>query len=52
MLSFFPKFLASERGAALVEYAVALIVVTLVGVAIFGLGGNLSTIIDNSAGAF
>ena len=41
-----------EKGASLVEYAVALIVVTLVGGVIFSLGGNVASVIDNSAGAF
>lgn len=45
-------FFKSEDGASLVEYAVALIVVTLVGAAIFGMGGNIAAIINSSAGAF
>lgn len=45
-------FMRSERGASMVEYAVALIVVTLVGAVIFAFGGNISTIINSSAGAF
>ena len=36
----------------MVEYAVALIVVTIVGVVIFAFGGNIAAIIDLSAGAF
>lgn len=46
------KYLADANGASLVEYSVALIVVTLVGVAIFALGGDIAAIIDLSAGAF
>ncbi len=46
------NFLLSENGASLVEYAVALVVVTLVGGVIFALGGNIATIIGASAGAF
>lgn len=46
------KFLKSENGASAVEYAVALIVVTLVGGVIFLMGADISTIIDASAGAF
>ena len=45
-------FFGEESGASLVEYAVALIVVTLVGGVIFALGGDISTIINASAGAF
>ena len=45
-------FRRAEHGASLVEYAVALIVVTLVGAVIFSLGANIATVIDNSAGAF
>ena len=45
-------FTAESDGASLVEYAVALIVVTLVGVTIFALGGDIAGIIDLSAGAF
>lgn len=45
-------FMRSELGASMVEYAVALIVVTLVGAVIFAFGGNISTIINSSAGAF
>jgi len=46
------RFIRCESGASLVEYAVALIVVTLVGGVIFALGGDISTIINASAGAF
>ena len=46
------KFAVDESGASLVEYAVALIVVTMVGAVIFALGDNISMIIDDSAGAF
>ena len=46
------KFLSETAGAALVEYAVALIVVIVVGAAIFTLGGNIAGIIDLTAGAF
>ena len=42
----------NEDGASLVEYSVALIVVTLVGAAIFGLGDDIAGIITSSAGAF
>jgi hypothetical protein len=35
-----------------VEYAVALIVVTIVGGVVLALGDNVATIIDASAGAF
>jgi len=45
-------FAKDETGASMVEYAVALIVVTLVGAAIFALGANVGIIIDSSAGAF
>lgn len=48
----FSKFGNDDDGASLVEYAVALLVVTLVGAAILTLGGDISGIIDNSAGAF
>ena len=46
------KFIDSEAGAGLVEYAVALIVVSIVGVFIFALGNNVGVVIDSSAGAF
>lgn len=46
------RFLESENGASLVEYAVALVVVTIVGAVIFALGTPISGIINNSAGAF
>ena len=46
------EFLLGTAGASMVEYAVALIVVTLVGTVIFGLGGNIAGIINVSAGAF
>ncbi len=45
-------FLRDVAGATIVEYAVALIVVTIVGAVVMGLGGNIATIIDASAGAF
>lgn len=48
----FDRFLRDSAGATIVEYAVALIVVTIVGAAVLGLGGNLAGIIDASAGAF
>ena len=48
----FWKFAGDESGASLVEYAVALIVVSLVGVVIFAMGGDIAAIIDVSAGAF
>lgn len=46
------RFVVETAGASLVEYAVALIVVTLVGAVLFALGGNVAGIIDASAGAF
>ncbi len=46
------KFVAETAGAGLVEYAVALIVVTIVGAVIFTFGGNVAAIIDISAGSF
>ena len=45
-------FLRDTAGASLVEYAVALIVVTIVGAVVLGMGGNIAGIIDASAGAF
>ena len=52
VITIFRKFSRPENGAAMVEYAVALIVVTIVGAVILGFGGNIAGIIDNSAGAF
>jgi Flp pilus assembly pilin Flp len=46
------RFIADTAGAGLVEYAVALIVVVLVGAVIFTFGGNIAGIINVSAGAF
>ena len=46
------NFLKGTAGAAMVEYAVALIVVTIVGAVLFAFGGNIAAIIDLSAGAF
>ena len=46
------QFTHDEEGASLVEYAVALIVVTLVGAVIFILGDSVAGVINNSAGAF
>ena len=46
------KFFCDTAGASMVEYSVALIVVTLVGAVIFALGGDVAAIIDTSAGAF
>ncbi len=46
------EFFKSENGAALVEYAVALVVVTIVGAVIFALGDNIAIIMGTSAGAF
>ncbi|WP_413719766.1 hypothetical protein [Silicimonas sp. MF1-12-2] len=46
------RFIADTAGAGLVEYAVALIVVTIVGSIIFVFGGNIAGIINVSAGAF
>ncbi|NND43627.1 MAG: Flp family type IVb pilin [Silicimonas sp.] len=46
------KFIKDQSGASLVEYAVALVVVTLVGGVIFLLGNDISLIINASAGAF
>ena len=39
------RFLLDSAGASLVEYAVALVVVTLVGAVIFALGGNIDNAI-------
>ena len=46
------RFLRDTAGATIVEYAVALIVVTIVGGIVLALGGNIAGIIDASAGAF
>lgn len=46
------RFARNVAGATIVEYAVALIVVTIVGAVVLGLGGNVAGIIDLSAGAF
>ena len=46
------RFLKDECGAAMVEYAVALIVVTLVGGVLFLFGADMASVIDASAGAF
>lgn len=46
------RFVRDTSGASLVEYAVALIVVTIVGAVVLGMGGNIAGIIDASAGAF
>ncbi|MGR3512769.1 MAG: hypothetical protein ACU0GG_08390 [Paracoccaceae bacterium] len=48
----FCQFLGNTAGATIVEYAVALIIVTIVGAVVLGLGGNIAGIIDASAGAF
>jgi Flp pilus assembly pilin Flp len=48
----FIQFASDAAGATIVEYAVALIVVTIVGAVVLGLGGNVAGIIDLSAGAF
>lgn len=45
-------FMRDAAGATIVEYAVALIVVTIIGAVVLGLGGNVAGIIDLSAGAF
>lgn len=45
-------FWKDAAGATIVEYAVALIVVTIIGAVVLGLGGNVAGIIDLSAGAF
>lgn len=45
-------FVRDASGATIVEYAVALIVVTIVGGVVLGLGGNIAGIIDATAGAF
>lgn len=45
-------FVADTSGASMVEYSVALIVVTIVGIAVFGMGGDIAGIIDLAAGAF
>lgn len=46
------RFLKETSGASLIEYSVALIVVTIVGAVIFNLGTAISGVINNSAGAF
>ncbi|MEM6387533.1 MAG: Flp family type IVb pilin [Pseudomonadota bacterium] len=46
------KFAKEAAGATIVEYAVALIVVTIVGAVVLALGGNVAGIVDASAGAF
>lgn len=46
------RFVNDAAGATIVEYAVALIVVTIIGAVVLGLGGNVAGIIDLSAGAF
>lgn len=46
------RFILGTSGASLVEYAVALIVVTIVGAVIFSLGTNIAGIIELTAGAF
>lgn len=46
------SFVRCDEGASLVEYAVALVVVTVIGGVIFQLGGTISAIIGLSAGAF
>lgn len=48
----FTQFLREAAGATIVEYAVALIVVTIVGGVVLAFGGNIAGIIDASAGAF
>lgn len=45
-------FLRNAAGATIIEYAVALIVVTIIGTVVLGLGGNIAGIIDATAGAF
>jgi len=45
-------FVLGTAGAGLVEYAVALIVVAIVGGFIFLLGGNIGAIIGISAASF
>ena len=45
-------FLGDAAGATLVEYAVALIIVTIVGAVVLAMGGNIASIIDATAGAF
>ncbi len=55
MVSFrkrFARFLKGTAGATIVEYAVALIIVTIVGSVVLGFGGNIAGVIDSSAGAF
>ncbi len=46
------RFAGDTAGATIVEYAVALIIVTIVGAVVLGFGGNVAGIIDLSAGAF
>ncbi len=45
-------FAGDTAGATIVEYAVALIVVTIVGAVVLGFGGNIAGIVDATAGAF
>ncbi len=46
------QFVSDAAGATIVEYAVALIIVTIIGAVVLGFGGNVAGIIDLSAGAF
>ncbi len=48
----FFRFLSDAAGATIVEYAVALIIVTIVGAVVLSFGGNIAGVIDSSAGAF
>ena len=55
MTSFFERyrrFLFETSGATIVEYAVALIIVTIVGTVVLTMGDNIAAIVDASAGAF
>ncbi len=46
------RFFKCQSGASLVEYAVALVVVTLVAGFILAIGSDIGAVIDASAGAF
>ncbi|MDJ0638187.1 MAG: hypothetical protein QNJ20_05080 [Paracoccaceae bacterium] len=46
------KFAGDAAGATIVEYAVALIVVTIVGAVVLTFGDNIAGIVDATAGAF
>ena len=48
----FRRFIRDTSGASLIEYSVALVVVTIIDAVIFNLGTAISGVINNSAGAF